>query len=303
MIQANVLPPVRQERDKFAAFAFAGNDLLIETDLDGAITFTAGGFHHMLGAEAEDLADSLFDLVVPEDRLMVAEVFHRLTLYGRIDRVVVRLVHARDGVVHARLSAISMSELRGHLHFGLARVPVPLPASMAARGVTALPDYLNADDFMAMTEQRLREAAQVGEDLSLTLLDVDTNGFAAAAGIQGAERLDREIQGMLRAWGGDAGAVGAFGNGRYAVLHRTQEKPARWEDRVDHLAREIDPLAAVDCAVHCEPLDSNAPQQSGNMVRRLVGGFRKAGRRLFDSARKWVKGDHQAESSSTAMPW
>ena len=41
-----------QPRDRFLAFAFAAADLLVETGLDGVISFAHGAFAQRLGAEA-----------------------------------------------------------------------------------------------------------------------------------------------------------------------------------------------------------------------------------------------------------
>ena len=53
-------------RDRFVAFAFAGSDLLVETDPGGTIAFAAGAFRvrlgqppeHFIGCRATDLIAS-----------------------------------------------------------------------------------------------------------------------------------------------------------------------------------------------------------------------------------------------------
>ena len=58
---------IRQQRDRFVGFAFAGGDLLIETDLEGRINYVAGAAQTMSGrGESELVGQRLTDLVLPE---------------------------------------------------------------------------------------------------------------------------------------------------------------------------------------------------------------------------------------------
>lgn len=269
--------PNEREALRLAAFAFAGNDLLIETDMDGAMVYSAGNARRLLGADLPDLADSLVELAVPEDRVTLSEAFYRLTLHGRIDRVVVRLGHASGNPVHIRLSGINLPNCPGRLHFALALVPPRLPPALAARGVTTLPDYLEPEDFLAMTELRMMEAACIGETLSVTMLEV----AAPDAGNHARGELDRGIKGMLRAWGGDPSAVGGLGENRYAVLHRHRDAPTLWEERVHVTATQVAPTAQVDCLAHTHHLDPADPAAALKETRGLLQGFARLGRRAL----------------------
>ena len=57
---------LRLQRDRFVGFAFAGGDLLIETDLDGSITYVAGAAKTISGHGDEAMIGRLLsDLVMP----------------------------------------------------------------------------------------------------------------------------------------------------------------------------------------------------------------------------------------------
>lgn len=58
---------LRLQRDRFVGFAFAGGDLLMETDLDGRITYAAGAAQTISGrSERALIGTKLQDLVMPE---------------------------------------------------------------------------------------------------------------------------------------------------------------------------------------------------------------------------------------------
>lgn len=58
---------LRQQRDRFIGFAFAGGDLLVETDLAGRISYVAGAAQTISGqSEGAMIGKMLTDLVLPE---------------------------------------------------------------------------------------------------------------------------------------------------------------------------------------------------------------------------------------------
>ena len=58
---------LRQQRDRFIGFAFAGGDLLVETDLAGQISYVAGAAQTISGQSEEAMIGKrLTDLVLPE---------------------------------------------------------------------------------------------------------------------------------------------------------------------------------------------------------------------------------------------
>jgi EAL domain-containing protein (putative c-di-GMP-specific phosphodiesterase class I) len=75
---------LRLQRDRFVGFAFAGGDLLLETDSKGTITYVAGAAQTMSG-RAEDglIGKSLADLVIPELREKTAEFLKTVGTRGR----------------------------------------------------------------------------------------------------------------------------------------------------------------------------------------------------------------------------
>ncbi len=75
---------LRLQRDRFVGFAFAGGDLLLETDLDGCITYVAGAAQTMSGQSDDHLiGKTLPDLVIPELRAKTTDFLAAVSTKGR----------------------------------------------------------------------------------------------------------------------------------------------------------------------------------------------------------------------------
>ena len=75
---------LRQQRDRFIGFAFAGGDLLVETDLAGQISYVAGAAQTMSGQSEEAMIGKrLTDLVLPELAEIAETFLEELATKGR----------------------------------------------------------------------------------------------------------------------------------------------------------------------------------------------------------------------------
>ena len=73
MMRSAATPKVRglsrNSRDRFVVFAFAAAELLVETDLQGSITFAEGAFRARFGRPAQEfLGKPVGSLVATSDR-------------------------------------------------------------------------------------------------------------------------------------------------------------------------------------------------------------------------------------------
>ncbi len=130
---ATDLPPVRQSRDRFLAFAFAAADLLVETGLDGMIVFAAGAFANRFGVPAEQfLGSRISRLIAPADQASLAMAMATVTLRGRIPPLVLRLADATSTPV--ALAAMMRPGPPARLCFSIGPVPAAAgPAPPAAQ--------------------------------------------------------------------------------------------------------------------------------------------------------------------------
>ncbi|MCB2100742.1 MAG: PAS domain-containing protein [Rhodobacterales bacterium] len=290
--------PLRRQKERFTAFAFAGNDLLIETDLDGNIRYVAGGARKLLGGDVNDAGDRISDLVVPDDIAVVDEAFYRLTRFNRMDRVVIRLKRVNGTAIHARLAGLYSPDLKGKFYFGLAMASAPVPASMVARGIFEMPDRLSADDFLSLADERVMQAAQMEEAVELTLIDMDQAPLTAAFNAEQMDTFEKGVEGMLRAWGVDSISVAKLAPGRYGLIHQKGIVPEDWTARIRASMDKDLPEVALDVAVNTVPLDPNqSSQERRGGLGRLLARFVQAGRQVFGAA---APGQDQAAHAKKA---
>ncbi len=275
-----ILSALKRERDMFAAFALAANDLLVEADKDGNIFYDAGGVESMMGADLGEFGTTLFDLVARQDQQVLLEILYRLTCYRRIDRVMVRLNHFKQPHIYARVSGVAMPELKGMIHLGFQRIPAPLPPELLRQGITEMPEYLSSDAFLNLTETRMAEAAQLGRQLKLTMIDVDIAGVDDAA----AQRVREGIGSGLKAWSLDGNSVAQLEDGKFMVLHNAHEKPPEgFGERTRDIGRKVEPKARLDVAEQGVLLDADEVGLAarGGLLKGIAASFEKLGRGMF----------------------
>ena len=115
------MPP---PRDRFLAFAFAAADLLVETGLDGLISFAQGAFAQRLGAQADRfVGQRISRLFAAPDQASLAMAMASVTLCGRIVPLVLRLADAASTPVS--VAALMMPGPPPRLCFTIGPVPAP----------------------------------------------------------------------------------------------------------------------------------------------------------------------------------
>jgi EAL domain-containing protein (putative c-di-GMP-specific phosphodiesterase class I) len=228
---------LRNERDRFVAFAFAAADLLLEIDANHIICFASGATFSLTKHSAEELIGlSLFELLAPRERAMVRILLQSLGRGGRLSPVPVQLANVEGSV--AVLGGCRLPTQHGfcYLTFGL---PVP---SMAT-----------GDSAKRDTETGLLDKAAFTE-LATSRLDTDRPAKLTLLNLGGLEnlrsRVDDEVSaGLLaavgrhlraRSVGGDA--AGRLGDGRFGVLHEDTIDPDLLNRQIGEITACADPL-------------------------------------------------------------
>jgi EAL domain-containing protein (putative c-di-GMP-specific phosphodiesterase class I) len=206
------------ERERYVAFAFAGADLLVETDLAGRITFAAGAFRMRLGQAPEALMGRpVTELVAPAYRGPLAAALAALPARGRLPPTRLRLADA----------ATTSFTVAG-LHLDRAGAPPRLCLSFGppAGVLAAQPAGLRGPEaLLREAEARVRagHAAGGGAGENLGLIEVagrlgpgiGSRLQAAIAAEAGADALTAEMApgryGLLAAAGGTLPDLAALG--------------------------------------------------------------------------------------------
>lgn len=148
------------DRERFVAFAFAGADMLVETNLDGQIAFTAGAFRLRFGAAPESfMGHDLAGLIAPPDRGSFATALAMMPERGRLSPTVLRLANAEQTPFVVSGLHLALPGEPPRLCFSMG--PVPIPLDSAAHHVPT------AAALLREAETRIRRRGRGGGGLGL----------------------------------------------------------------------------------------------------------------------------------------
>lgn len=236
---------MRVDRDRYVAFAFAGADILLELDVDGAVVFSAGALS-LIGATSGDLAGRpVLDLIADQDQPF-AEAFFTATAPD--GRSVMKLLHFGTGASDPLPFIVSCCRLRdlgGHYFVSLARASASA-AGEAARLAVRDPRSraLTRERFSAVAVQKLRTGREFASPCNLSLIDL--GGFIGLEMRVDEPLVTDFVKGAvnrLRALAIDGESVGWLGSGKVCVIHDPGTSLDSTVKGIDREAREIDPTA------------------------------------------------------------
>jgi EAL domain-containing protein (putative c-di-GMP-specific phosphodiesterase class I) len=194
---------IKDERNRFLAFAFAAADLLIEVDAALRITFAIGAAEGLVGRSTAALTGSdLLDLFAASDRAAIRAAVGRMQTKNRMEPTSLRLARAGEREIAVALSGCRLPFLNGAIHFAISA----LRPALAAADI----DLLDKDAFEASVIASLGRG-DLGDDAALNLLQLDgVDELRARAGESAIDSLFSQIGGCLRAYaiGGLAGRIG-----------------------------------------------------------------------------------------------
>lgn len=253
---------LRAQKSRLAAFAFAGNDVLLETDDDGCVAYAAGLVAKVFGVEApEVLGLPVHDLIAPADILIFDELLLRLRHTQRIDHFQIRVADRSGYEKHVFLCGLTMPDapMRAYLTMSLA----PLRAGRTGN----LSSPVSGEEF-ARSLGTMLAGGVGGEQPKLTLLDLES----AARENLAADHAERFIGGAvtyLSAW--SAGGAGArrLSDGTVGVLHDGQLRPEAIRNRLNEMVAVFDPTAAP-LDIRISELDASLGDMSQDDLAKAI---------------------------------
>lgn len=203
---------VRQDRDRFVAFAFSAADGFLELDDQHVVRYATGAIKSLTGVDEKSLIGrNLLDLIVADDRPMMLAGCQLAVKQGRCGPLRVRV--EQESGKPLRL------ELRGtHLPINGGGLFLSLNRGMANRaGVSELMDK---EGFAEAAQEAVKAAAEGDSPAVMTLLEL--SGLSGVIGRMeegAAADLLSDINAYIqaRAIGGET--AGGFGNDKFGVVH------------------------------------------------------------------------------------
>ena len=280
----------RADRDRFAAFALASADLLIEISGDDQrVVYVAGAARALTGRDAPQLIGSPFrDLFAETHRDVARSLCRRVRRDQRMEPVKVAFGRGDASDVDVVLKGCCLAERPNALYFTATR-DIDLDAADTAQrdeetGLLAGPAF-----------QRAAAAALNGAargEVKLTLLDIDgIDELRSKAGDGAVSSLLGEIGDFLTDHAVDGASAGRIAPNRFAVL-QDSAKSADLQGGIERLSRTEDGSArSLSVKEQAVPLaaDGLTPADAekaltytlthfaagGGTVRSLADGFRE----------------------------
>lgn len=233
---------LKEQRDRFIAFAFAGAESLFETDENGLIVYAAGTLEILFGRSADTLCGMHFqDLMTTDDRILGQELVSRVGTAKRVDRVALTFQTANMATFRGMVSGISFPDRPTTRYLTVTRA-----TGTASRADTAESVARTSADFAAMAERRLKEAQKFGEEVHMTLIDLNDAHFEDRLEPETTSKLVHNVESYLRAWSVGGNSVGVLENNRFGIIHDNGLDPSQVENRIAEIAAMFDPSGDIE---------------------------------------------------------
>lgn len=230
---------LRDERDRFVAFAFAAADLLLEVAANEEIKFVAGASFALTGHQTAEMFRIPFGaLFTSGDAGLARLALRRARATGRSEPVPVKLARGTKPPVGVLLRGCRLPDGKDLVHFALSIAPEKPFASGSTEPRTGLLDAASFQDAVGA----LVGGAKDGEGRELTLLRVQgMEDFRTRSGDDATNQLLEEIGNCLRFHAGPGGVAGRLGEDSFGVVASSGEATAELPGQLRTIASEHDP--------------------------------------------------------------
>lgn len=240
---------IKQQRDRFLAFAFASSDFFIEVDENGGMSFTLGAARSLAGvsdvdllgrswlsmfsANDHDTLNSMRDKAIPGSRCGPHLVKLDFDLAG--DRQAIVTGIKMPGSENFYLTAGFTNDLMSHYADRVKGTPTDIdpPSFEIAR------ELLNKDSFMHAAQDAFVTARAVGSMLSMTLIDIDNIDLLKQDFDPEKWDFVMECLGtLLNSKSFDGHSAAEIKPGHYSIIHDNSFNADQLKDEIMGLFRE-----------------------------------------------------------------
>jgi len=226
-------PSLREERDKFVAFSFAGAHLLVEVTSAGKVVFSSGASCGLCKNGAEKLIGKSFkNMVIKDDHGYVGELFGRLKKSGRIEQARLRMLSHGNKTIYALMGGISLPSKPGH-HFLSLSMPPQLQHKEKGDDSSGL---LDNETFTATATERMQAASRMNFDHNLTFFMLD--GLAELSKQAEPEKIEEvmsELSAVLRASSIGGDSAGILEEGKFGLVHDSDVDSEEVRKRIEKI--------------------------------------------------------------------
>jgi len=247
---------LREQRDRFLAFAFAASDLLLEIGDDSLIRYAVGATNQLLGGPPKAvIGQGWLEIFAEEDRSLLVAKIGALTPGKRCGPILVS-IHP-PGLAQAEV-ATQRKPLR--VVFNACRIPdhedviyctltvASIGLAKAARADASRTDngLLRRKAFEEAAVETLEAARASGQDVEITFIEfVGAAGFRERLGSDRWQAFYADAGTVMRSGAIDADAAGAIAEDRFSIVHEAgADVGVEVRRQLAELARAFDPQGA-----------------------------------------------------------
>ena len=234
---------LKDQRDRFLAFAFAGGDLMLEVDLDGKILYALGAAKGMTGSSDAGLTGkALSDIFAPRDRGLVSTLYKRAKPGIRFGPVMVNLNEDQTSFRKAMLAGVCMPDRPGVIFMTLSKGTLTQVAESQRERASSENAMLDKDTFATAAMEMIAASDVLGQKLGMTFVDLpDAKSFKGKLGNEKWGGFRDSVSTMLRSYAADGRTAAALDDGRFGVVHGAGIDAAAIQKDIEELSRQADP--------------------------------------------------------------
>lgn len=211
---------IKKQRDRFLAFSFASADLFLEVDETGIVDFALGAARSLTGINEKTLiGQNWLTIFSNEDRHTLTKMEARARTAERCGPYLVTLDETLGNGQRAILTAIKMPNSDGlYLTLGFSNaMMIHLADAVLTQNKYEL---LDKDTFLLAAKDAIDVARTTGQDLDMTLLDIENIGeIKSKMGNDWWESFRGAVTELLCSQSADGQAAAEIDDGKYSILH------------------------------------------------------------------------------------
>lgn len=274
---------LKDQRDRFLAFAFAGADLMLEVDAEGKILYALGAAKGMTGStDASLTGKNVADIFASRDRGLITSLRGRAKPGQRIGPVLVNLNEDHTSFRKAMLAGVTMPDRPNIMFMTLSRGTLAQVAESRRERDNSENAMLDKDTFANAALEMMAASDMLGQKLGMTFVDLPgAKDFKGKIGAEKWSGFRDTVSTMLRSYAADGRTAAALDDGRFGVVHGAGIEAASIQKDIEALSRAADPekkgIAAAAKKVDLND-DTLSERELANAVMYTINQFEKQGK-------------------------
>ncbi|WP_420547074.1 EAL domain-containing protein [Curvivirga sp.] len=235
----NLISTIKQNRDRYIAFAFASAHLFLEVDRTGTITYAAGASSALRKGPAYTLLGEKFiQFIVAADRDYFKEILKHLFIHHRIDPRPLKLNTASGHEITLMVGGFIMPDSPSTINLAFTIPPKSVGASSHHKKDEET-GLLDKKVFADAAKEQLETSNRMGQESKLTMFVIDGLEEISKTGDPFAlSRALDKIAAYMRAISLDGGTATQFDTEKFGLLHGANVTEEEVRSRINEIVEE-----------------------------------------------------------------